>query len=165
MARIDTLLDKYWNAQTSIEEEKALKDFFSGKQAIPSHLKAEASYFSALTEVNQAKLTKKASAKIAAAIKQEAKQTPTIPFRTRFLKPALKVAAVALLLIAIGLGIDTHKKNEQALIQSYAITPTDPDQALEEINQALQIISSSFAKAQAAVFEEINNEPLTKQSE
>ncbi len=41
---IEALLEKYWNAETSLEEEKELHEFFGGTN-MPDHLKEAAELF------------------------------------------------------------------------------------------------------------------------
>jgi HEAT repeats len=53
--RIEQLLEKYWEGETSIAEERELKDYFKRKD-IPAHLKAYQAqfvYFNISTDVNE----------------------------------------------------------------------------------------------------------------
>lgn len=141
--QIEALLEKYWACETNREEERILKDFFTkGESSIPGHLRPYAVYFTALRQRKDMRMPQREEA---------AKKT----FAVRYLSPAFKIAAVGLILLAVGLSIDTHYKNEKILTQSSysSETLTDPQQAMEEVNQAFNKISISLAKAQAALTE------------
>ncbi|HMF70247.1 MAG TPA: hypothetical protein VK616_02170, partial [Flavitalea sp.] len=55
---VELLLKKYYNAETSEEEENDLKKYFSEVSQVPMHLKAEAALFKAYTSQQQAGLDK-----------------------------------------------------------------------------------------------------------
>lgn len=42
--QLEQLLEKYWNCETSLEDEKVLRDYFNGSE-VPQHLKETASLF------------------------------------------------------------------------------------------------------------------------
>jgi hypothetical protein len=51
---ISELLEKYWDGETSLFEERELKTYFSGEDIYPSHKEYE-SYFKTLVKERQVK--------------------------------------------------------------------------------------------------------------
>lgn len=123
-SRIKEIQEKYWAGESTVEEEKNLKDYFSKNNSTES----EASYFKHLN---------KASA-----------QKPPVEFKhpgRKFLLPKWMMAAA----IAVGiLGgtylIQISQKQNEFLVD-------DPQKAFEITRQALMSISSAMNKGTAYV--------------
>ncbi|RNI32495.1 HEAT repeat domain-containing protein [Rufibacter immobilis] len=56
--QIETLLEKYYNGETSLEEENQLKDFFQQTKLLPDHLKAHAIQFEYYAQEQEVELDK-----------------------------------------------------------------------------------------------------------
>ena len=122
------LLEKYWMGDTSLEEEIALKTFFSG-DSIPDELKKYQPLF--LWKINQLQL--------------KGNQT----LNTGFKKPLriewysfLKIAASVLLVLTLGIGFYTRYQQEKYLDKTFSETYTDPEDALQETKNVIGKISS-----------------------
>src|SRR5512139_265325 len=94
---IKTLADKYWRCETTAEEEKILKDFFS-KEQVPEEFVPIAGlfkYYSALSELTP-------SGKFSPGINGQS-DLPLKPSKVRSMKPAwyYRIAAAVILVLAV----------------------------------------------------------------
>ena len=154
--RIDELLEKYWNAETSLEEEQQLRAYFTGSNT-PDHLKETASLFRYF-ESNKKKSLNDVSfdGKIISHV--------STPKRSKVIKlvyNAMRIAAgIAVLVVATWFVRDEIRKSTpQALVDTY----DDPKMAFEETKKALQMISKGFGTAETqakkiSVFNEAQEE-------
>ena len=125
---IDRLLEKYWACDTSLEEEFALKIFFSG-DSVPEELRKYQPLFLWKTKQLQIK-------------------GPQLS-ETEFKKPVrirwysfLKAAAAVLLILTLGVGSYTHYQQEKYLDKIFSETYSDPEDALRETKNVIGKISS-----------------------
>jgi len=98
-SEIHQLLERYWQCETSLEEERLLMDFFTG-DSIPEGLKI---YQSLFVRKNQQKTIRRISVQPLA---------PKKPL-THYFYPAMKVAASVLIVLMFGIGVYTNYKQEQ----------------------------------------------------
>lgn len=155
--QIETLLEKYWVCETSREEERILKDFFSKSQGeIPAEWQPYASFFIVLQEKGQVMISEEMSIRLNEQSRRGGKK-PRKTTSMGYLRPAFRIAAAGLILVVVGLGIDTRRKNEQMLMQAYSETITDPEQAMVEVKDAFLKISTSMVKAQSVLEEELTD--------
>ena len=126
--QIKQLLDKYWTCETSSEEEKVLKAFFSADN-VPKELEKYRPLF--FWKVAQLQL--KAHRKLPAGHKKPA----FIQFY-----PFLKIAAFILLLITLGIGFYTHYQQEKYMDKVFSETYSDPEDALRETKNIIGRVSS-----------------------
>jgi len=112
---IEALLDKYWMGETELEEEQALRDFFTQAQVLPAYLQQYQPLFIYQQEASEVKLPDDFEAKLLA----EMATTPAP--RTSYLAPRtprpapffLKIAAAILILITAGFFGYQHKKTQE----------------------------------------------------
>jgi hypothetical protein len=139
--KIEELLNKYWNCETSLEEEKQLREYFSGS-AIPEQWKDTANLFRYFGENKKKELNDVSfEATVVSKIKTPGKgKMATLMFN------AMKIAAgIAVLAIAIWLvRTEIRKSTPQAVVDTY----DDPKLAFEETKKALMMISKSFGTAE-----------------
>src|SRR6188768_64861 len=123
--RIDELLEKYWNAETSLEEEQQLRAYFTGSNT-PDHLKETASLFRYF-ESNKKKSLNDVSfdGKIISHV-STSKRSKVI----KLVYNAMRIAAgIAVLVVATWFVRDEIRKSTpQALVDTY----DDPKMAFEE---------------------------------
>lgn len=141
--RMNDLLQKYWNAETSLEEEQQLREFFA-KEPVPENLKETAGLFQYFEMQKKVGIDD-------VAFDRELKQK---------IKPAGKVINLSLMQvarIAAGLFVVVAATFfvRQEIKKAYPDAPTaeedtysDPKVAFEETKKALMMISKSFNKAQ-----------------
>jgi hypothetical protein len=139
--KIEDLLNKYWNCESTLEEEQQLREYFKGHN-IPEQLRETASLFRYFEE-NKKKDLHDASfdKKILEHVKGPKKKTVT-----RLLYNSMRIAAgIAVLVVATWLVRNEIRKSTP---QQATDTYNDPKMALEETKKALLMISKSFGKAE-----------------
>lgn len=138
--RINDLLQKYWNAETSLEEEEQLRAFFA-KEPVPENLKETASLFRYFEQQKRLGVDD-------LAFDRELKKK---------LKPAgkminfsfVQIARIAAgLLVVVAATFFVRQEIKKAYPDEPEDTYDDPKVAFEETKKALMMISKSFNKAQ-----------------
>lgn len=102
---IEQLLEKYWNCETSVEEEQILRSFFRQKE-LPEHLLRYKSLFAYQKAEKDIKLGDDFDSRILAEIERPVVKAKRLTLHTRFM-PLFKAAAVMALLFSIG-GVVKH---------------------------------------------------------
>ena len=102
---INQLLDRYWKAETSLEEEEILRAFFS-QDELPAELKPYQTLFSyEMGEAKQEALGDDFDQKMMAMIEDEYTKEPNkakVVSLTERLKPLFKAAAVVAIILTLG---------------------------------------------------------------
>lgn len=140
--KIKALLERYWNCETTLEEEQGLRDFFNGND-IPENLQQEAQLFRYLKQQQELKLT---DLSFEHALKQKI-QPKESKLRSLF-STGLKLAAGISVVVASFWLVRQELKEDQP--EEVVDTYDDPQKAFEETKRALQLISKNFGKAQKA---------------
>ncbi|MDR1610206.1 MAG: hypothetical protein LBS08_01695 [Candidatus Symbiothrix sp.] len=125
---IKQLLDKYWNCETSPEEEQLLIDFFSG-DSVPDEWKK----YQTLFGWKKAQTLVKASPEL----KAEIGQPVVIQFYS-----VIKVAASILLILTIGIGFHTHYKQVQWMDRVFSEGYSEPKDSLLDAKGSIEKVSS-----------------------
>jgi hypothetical protein len=139
--KIDELLNRYWNCETSLEEEQQLREYFRGNQ-VHEQWKETAALFRYFDAHKKKTLDDGAfDAEVIKKIKTPANQGKVV----RLLYNAMRIAAgVSVLLVATYLvRNEIRKSTPQEIVDTY----DDPRLALEETKKALMMISKSFGNA------------------
>jgi hypothetical protein len=138
---IDELLRKYWECETTLEEEQLLREYFEGSQ-ISEHHREAASLFRYFS------MNKKKSISDEGFEKQVLQVTHGTNSRKiiQLVYNTMRIAAgVAVLMIAIYfVRKEIHKADPVAVEDTY----NDPKLAFEETKKALMMISKGFTKAE-----------------
>ena len=146
--KIDLLLEKYFNGETSLEEEKELKEFFLTSKDIPEELVQLKNQFFALDELAAVELDNSFDQKILDSISADDADNKT-RFLTLEKKPVKKhtisyawatLAASVLILLSVWTSIN-HFQNKHALNQL-----NNPELAYQEVSNALGILAVNFDK-------------------
>lgn len=122
------LLEKYWNCETSPEEERMLRVFFSGEN-VPADLQKYRSLFVWKNKQRKVKSEKNLLGNL---------KKPLV-FR---LYPILKSAAAVLLILTISISIYTHYQQEKMLDRIFSETYSNPEDALMETKKVIVKVSS-----------------------
>jgi len=133
--QIKQLLEKYWAGNTSLEEERALKAFFS-EDAIPEELKKYQPLF--LWKTKQVQL--KGNSELKTGIKKQ------LSFQWYSF---LKIAASVLLIFTLGIGFYTHYEQEKQMDKIFSETYSNPEDALKETKNVIGKISSALNLAKS----------------
>jgi hypothetical protein len=136
----DDLLQKYWNCETSLEEEKQLREYFGGPD-IPEQLKETASVFRYFEEAK-----KKSLNDVAFDGQVMRKVDPRQGQIRRLVYNSMRIAAGLVVVIAATWFIRTEVR--QTIPQEMVDTYDDPELAFEETKKALLMISKSFGTAE-----------------
>lgn len=139
---INQLLDKYFDGQTSLQEEQELRRYFNGTQVDPS-LEAYRPYFQFLTQAKQTQLSPDFESKLL----QELKNEPPKSARLRtFNTYLLRVAAVALLALAVFFLLpgDDQPRRIAEEINWEALETQNEQEAFEQTKAALKLLSSKL---------------------
>jgi hypothetical protein len=137
--KIDQLLNKYWNCETSLEEEQQLREYFRGRE-IPEQLKETAALFRYFDTHKKKSLS---DAEFDSAILKKIK-TPKGKV-VRLIYNSMRIAAgIAVLVVATWFVREEIRKSTP---QAEADTYDDPKLALEETKKALLMISKTFGTA------------------
>ncbi|PSL43346.1 hypothetical protein CLV51_10835 [Chitinophaga niastensis] len=130
--KISALLEKYWEGESSLEEEALLRNFFSTPHHdLPDELQEAAPLFQYFHEEAE-KVWEAPSAKVV-------KLSP--------LQHWMKYAAVLLMAIGIGYALKQHQHREKAVIVAMkAQDMEDPQKAYAETKRALQLLAKNLNK-------------------
>ena len=126
--KVKQLLERYWQCETSLEEEQLLRTFFSGDN-IPKNLKVYQSLFIHTNQLSEVKASKGLKSKI------------NKPLRIQFY-PALKVAASILIVLTIGVGLYTHYQQEKQMEKVFSETYDNPEDAVRQTENVVARVSS-----------------------
>lgn len=139
---LEQLLEKYWTCETSLEEEKQLRDFFTGKN-IPGSMKETAELFRFFEAEKKKSVNENFEPAVTKHFHQ--RQGGKIISMVSFSNIA-RIAAGILVVVAATFFIrqEVRKSYPKELQDTY----TDPQMAFEETKKALMMISNSFGKAQ-----------------
>lgn len=137
--RINELLEKYWNCETTLEEEQELQKYFRG--AVLESLKDTASLFRYFEEEKNKEVIGSSFDRDVIA-KVKANDTP---IRSLLYNSVRIAAGIAVLVMAVWLVRLEIRKSAPA---DMADTYDDPKMAFEETKKALMMISRSFNTAE-----------------
>lgn len=140
--KIKDLLERYWNCETTLEEEQWLRDFFNSNE-VPQSLQQEAQLFQYLKQQQNVKLS---DLNFEQKLKQ--KLQPKEGKVRSLLMTGMKLAAGISVVVASFWLVRQELKKDQS--DEVVDTYNDPQKAFEETKRALQLISKNFGKAQKA---------------
>jgi hypothetical protein len=143
--QVKQVLEKYWEGNTSVEEEFALKNFFSS-DAVPEELRKYQPLFLWKTEQLQLKGSQILETKF--------RRTASLQWYV-----FLKIAAMILLVLTLGIGFYTHYQQERYMDKIFSETYSNPEDALQETKIVIGKISSvlNLAKDKQAEMEELDS--------
>jgi hypothetical protein len=148
---IKTLLEKYWNCETSLEEEKTLRTYFRGE--VPQAMSETAELFRYFEQQQKVTVSgKDFDAEVKRKIKDHSPAGKSVKMYFNY----ARIAAGVLVMVAAGYFVRLEVR--KAYPPEMEDTFSDPRVALEETKKALMMISNSFNKAhkEAAKIEMFN---------
>lgn len=147
---IEQLLERYWQCETSLEEEAILRAFFAQKD-VPAHLQRYKALFAGIKSIQEARLGEDFDKKILAKINEgEPVKARKITFSHR-LMPLYKAAASIAIILTLGNAVQTaftskdtedHGYNYENYQDSYK----DPSVAYDQVSNALQMVSQGLSE-------------------
>jgi hypothetical protein len=140
--KINALLEKYWNCETSLEEEQQLKAYFRGKE-IPEQLKETAVLFQYFDDHKKKDLTDSTfDHEVLKKVKTPQGKIMKLMYNSMRIAAGIAVLVVAFFLVRN----EIRKTSPPPVAQEDTID--DPKLAFEETKKALLMISKSFGSAQ-----------------
>lgn len=139
--RIEELLKKYWECETSLEEEQELRTYFSGS-AIPEQYKDAAPLFRYFNDTKKKSLEDSGfENEVMNAV------TPKKGRVLRLVQNSMRIAAgiVVLMVAFVFIRKEIRKTTPQEIVDTYE----DPQLAFEETKKALLIISKGIGQAES----------------
>ena len=97
---IEQLLERYWQCETSVEEESRLRDFFS-KEDVPAHLLRYKNLFVYQQVQQEVGLGEDFDARILAEVEVPVVKAKRLTLTSRFI-PLFKAAAVIAIILGLG---------------------------------------------------------------
>lgn len=138
--QIEDLLAKYWNCETSVEEERALREYFSSG-AQNGSMKELAAMFQYFDQQRGKEMSDPAwDGRMRDLIR------PKQASLRRLLRNSIRIAAgIVVLMVAVWfVRTEIRESTPQELVDTYS----DPELAFEETKKALLMISRSFGTAE-----------------
>lgn len=152
---IDALLEKYWDGQTSLEEERRLKRYFNGTEINEKHLPFR-DLFVAQEDMDIPILGDDFDQLILQEIKTD---TPVRSLPKRSFTNILKYAA-AILFFGVGIFLfqqnlksDQLANSEFLIVNGKKYYPADEKEAYELTKQALLLVSTKMKKSETGIKE------------
>ncbi len=148
---ISTLLQKYWDCETSLAEEQELRDFFS-RNNLPAAWQPYAPLFTYTREEQSISLSEGFDDRLRAAMEKETDREKNY-ITIRIFAPLLRVAASLLLIVGLGISIFfiTRKNNNPWFVETYG----DPNIAIKDATYALEKISLALQTTEEASLQTI----------
>lgn len=139
--RIKSLLEKYWNCETSLEEENELREFFTSAD-IPAEMKETAALFQYFEAEKKRTVGENFEHDVTKQLRQ--RRGGKVVSMVSFQNIARIAAGIAVVVVATYFIRQEIRKSYPKELQD---TYTDPQMAFEETKKALMMISNSFGKA------------------
>ncbi|MEG2513893.1 MAG: hypothetical protein RSA92_01020 [Bacteroidaceae bacterium] len=159
---IEQLLERYWQCETSLEEEQILRSFFQQKE-LPAQLLPFKNLFVYQQEQKEVTLGDDFDAKILSKVEKPIVKARQLTIIGRFM-PLFKAAAVVAIILSLGNAAQHSFFVEDNLDYNYdAYTDTydDPQVAYKQISSALMMVSEGINKSQ----KQLSADSLIRRSE
>lgn len=148
---IEQLLERYWQCETSLEEEAILKTFFN-QTHIPSHLMPYKPLFVSEKMWQDVKLGEDFDARIMAHIEKDEPVKARRITWVRRMMPLYKAAASVAIILTLGNAAQSSFRREATVendynYENYQDSYNDPEMAYNQISDALQMVSQSLSEA------------------
>lgn len=153
--QIKQLLEKYWNCESTLEEETALRDFFHQTE-VDNELKESAALFRYFENQRKQKI---ADTNFEISL-QNKLQPAQVKLRSLIFTSLRMAAGIGVVVASFWL---VRAQIRDSAPVEVADTYNDPKKAFEETKRALQLISKNFGRAEkAAININLLNEATTK---
>jgi hypothetical protein len=140
--RIEELLKKYWNCETSLEDEEELKEYFRTHDQIPDQWKETASLFRYFDGHKKKTITDSSFDAVVLNTVNAARRGKVMTLVNNSMRIA---AGIAVLMVAVWFA---HNEIKKSISQEVIDTYDDPRLAFEETKRALMMISKGFGTAE-----------------
>jgi len=138
--KLEELLQKYWDCETSLEEQQQLREYFCSVN-VPEQWKETAALFHYFEQQKQKSVNEQFDRTMLGRIKTSPKGKVT-----NLVQTSLRIAAGVAVLVAAVFFVRQEIRNNDAVAMED--TFDDPKKALEETKKALLMISKGFGRAE-----------------
>lgn len=128
---IEQLLERYWNCETSLEEEQILRSFFRQKE-VPAHLLRYKQLFAYQDVEKEKGLGDDFDTRILTLIERPVVKAQRLTMRTRFM-PLFKAAAMFLMGTVMQHTMEGGDSDTVSVHDEYQNSTTDPQVAYEPV--------------------------------
>ncbi len=147
--QVHNLLEKYWNCETAVQEEKELQAFFSSGE-VPEEFRQFIPLFSYIKDEQSVTLSDGFGERLQNALEAEGKERY---ITIRIFRPLVRIAVSVLLVI--GMGISFYFISKQDNRPHFVETFEDPNAAMQQATFALEKLSHALRKSETASVETI----------
>lgn len=145
--QLDILLEKFWEGNTSLEEENQLKTFFLNSQNLPEKYASDKNYFTFLNKEQNIKISSvDFDEKVTSRIKKEKDNKPVS--RIRYLYRNFASVAATILIVGGSLIYIASPSNSDVLMTiqrgDEIVQITDPNEALEMTKASFKSVNKSI---------------------
>lgn len=147
---IAQLLERYWECNTSLEEDEELRSFFLNEE-VPAHLRVYKELFVYQQVQQEVTLSDDFDKRMLAQIEAPVVKAKRITFMTRLL-PLYKAVAMVAVVLVLGNVLQRSFFADEALdynYEAYTDTYDDPEVAYKQISSALMMLSEGIHKSQS----------------
>lgn len=146
MKTIESILDKYWQGETSLEEENQLRTFFN-QPHVPNHLKVYQPLFAYQNEEQQKRVSDNFEQRVLERIRQyDEPMKPVInPRSTSYW---MRYAAILIIGLAIFGGYQYYQSTQPSQLKAQVDTFDDPEEAYAETKRALLMVSNQLNRGE-----------------
>lgn len=145
---IEQLLERYWQCETSLEEEGELRTFFAGE--VPVHLLPYKDLFAYQSGQQQITISSNFEERILLQIETPVVKAKRITFVSR-LTPLLKAVAMIAVVLSFGSIVQQSFFDNQNTLDynydTYTDTCDDPEVAYKQVSSALMMLSEGMNKS------------------
>ncbi len=147
--KIHSLLEKYWNCETSVQEEMELQAFFSYGN-VPEEFRQFIPLFAYIRDEQSVTLSEGFDKRLHKVLEERGKERYVT---IRIFRPLLRIAVSVLLVIGIGISLFFISKqdNRPQFVETYE----DPNAAMQQAAFALEKLSHALRKSEKASVETI----------
>ncbi|MCS2436750.1 hypothetical protein NXY48_11295 [Bacteroides ovatus] len=144
---IEQLLERYWQCETSVEEEATLRDFFA-KEEVPAHLLRYKNLFVYQQVQQEVGLGEDFDTRILAEVESTVVKAKRLTLTGRFI-PLFKAAAVIAIILSLGnVAQHSFSGDDGSVLATDTIGKqvTAPSVAISNDVKAEQVLADSLAK-------------------
>ena len=163
--KLETLITKYFEGETSLQEEAQLKNYFQQSDVDPE-LKQYQPLFQFYKKEERLELSSDFENRLLQQLQQHT-HTPHIARRRTLYNNIARIAAAVILAIGVFWGIQQYSKSSTKTLAPVATTTQEemtPEEAYKEVMSALALVSSKLNKGKHKAMEglgEINKAAKT----
>lgn len=161
---IEQLVDRYFDGETTLEEEQILRSFFR-QENVPAQLKAYQDLFRYQHEAGKVGLGDDFDAKILEAVGQPVVKARRISLKAR-LQPFYRAAAIVAIVLTVGNAAQRSfnvNADEEMNNENYTSTFTEPSAPLQQVTTAVNMVSEDRNEGQVQTGDSVMTEKKSEQ--